>query len=176
MISTSPLKVFCLWTSSSIPRPTGRIPVCLPLSASLCRSLLGQMSFLFLLVPGPHLCMRSLQLPLWRRWIFIDDDVLISRTILVKWISGVVRRLHLTPGVSLEVTLPDFHLFCDTSAQDWGTLWSLFSFRPLVRARKLYVINQKELLSISDTVRRSVYLKKLGWTYVSNLNLVTQVP
>ena len=162
---------------------------------SVWRSLLGMMSFMSAIVPGPRLRMVSLQLRLNAAGpLLVDGD-------LVSWDDGCLRDLrwwsnksHLIVGFPLGEDLPDLFLFSDASDQGWGAalgnlhlsgLWSPLCSR--------FSINQRELLAILYTVQsflphlmgRSVvvhsdnsnalaYLQKQGGTHSSSLNAVAQ--
>ena len=88
---------------------------------SIWKSLLGRMSSLSLLIPGFRLRMRSFQLCLRRNWDFWSEDATVG------WFPDCLRDLqwwsedsNLTPGVPLEIPLPDFYLYTDASDQGWG--------------------------------------------------------
>ena len=162
---------------------------------SLWRSLLGRMSSLSLLVPGSRLRTRSLQFCLRSQWdqkneeaqICWDDSCLSD----LQWWSDLD---NLTPGVPLEIPIPDLLLYSDASDQGWGAclgdnlvsgLWS--------QEDKLQSINFRELKAIllsirhflpkvqgsslgvfSDNTTAVAYLRKEGGTKSWSLNSLAQ--
>ena len=93
------------------------------LPASLWLSLLGHLASLEKLVPGGRSRMRHLQFQLKDHWSASSEDknVLVPmseecRTDLVWW----CREENLLKGMSLQLTVPEVHLFTDASFNGWG--------------------------------------------------------
>ena len=155
------------------------------------QSLLGVMSSLSLLVPNSRLRMRALQLRLNACWDHVLEGVVVSWTDdclpdLLWWSDGS----HLRGGLSLEVPIPDLHLYTDASDSGWGaTLGGLMVSGLWSPPVSSYSINHRELLAIElalieflpllrgrvvalfcDNVTAISYLKKSGGTRSVALN------
>ena len=114
------------------------------------RSLLGQLSSLYLFVPVGRLRMRSLQLELRRRWDFVDESVVVS------WTPKIELDLwwwydtnHPIQGVSFKVQHPALLFWSDASDQGWGAhLHDQFVASRWLSEERSLSINLQELLAI----------------------------
>ena len=163
--------------------------------AFLWMSLLGTMSSLTLLVPGARLRMRSLQLILRKSWDYQNENQLISYGAScladLQWWSD---ESNLTPGVPLEVPIPDMLLHTDASDSGWGaTLQSMEVSGIWSPPQASLSINHRELIAVGlalqyllpyvgghtvalfvDNTTAISYLKKAGGTHSATLNVVAQ--
>ena len=83
--------------------------------------LLGVLSSMIQLVPGVHLRMRSLQLPLQRQWDLIDQSLLVEWSPVIQDVlSWWLDRDRSVLGVSLELVSPQLEFWSVASDVGWG--------------------------------------------------------
>ena len=122
---------------------------------SVWRQLFGAMSSMSALIPGVHLCMRSLQLrlnvagspPFDNTLVSWDDSCLLD----LRWWSDVGR---LQAGLPLGPQQPSLFLFTDALDMGWGESLGDFHLScSWSRDCSAYSINHQELLAVLFAVR-----------------------
>ena len=108
------------------------------------------LSTMIQLVPGGHLCMRSLQLTLRRQWYQIDQSQLVEWSPVIQDdLSWWHNRARLVLGVSLEQVSPQLELWSAALDVGWGAhldeqfasgLWAPEDVERSINARELLAI------------------------------------